>query len=169
MFFRLVSSVGQEKILSPHEGTFAHRGARNPKLWGSIPRGDSEMFSLSHARDKTKKHLSLFFELLLSRVSFSTFPTFCSKCLTSSNLISFLIKKTRQLERICNKSAANFAKHNKTMLSFRSLTMSSVFRLAAEHTLRTLRKPRRWQQREMSGAKDLMSQTIAQYVGFKTL
>ena len=51
------------------------------------------MFSLSHARDKTKKHLSLFVELLLSRVSFSTFPTFCSKCLTSSNLISFLIKK----------------------------------------------------------------------------
>ena len=51
------------------------------------------MFSLSHARDKTKKHLSLFVELLLSRVSFSTFPTFCSKCLTSSNSISFLIKK----------------------------------------------------------------------------
>ena len=154
MFFRLVSSVGQEKILSPHEGTFAHRG-----VCGSVVRasehgirrsevrflvGTQKFFSLSHARDKTKKHLSLFVELLLSRVSFSTFPTFCSKCLTSSNLISFLIKKkTRQLQRICNKSAANFAKHSKTMLSFRSLTMSSVFRLAAEHTLRTLRKPRR--------------------------
>ena len=68
---------------------------------------DSEMFSLSHARDKTKKHLSLFVELLLSRVSFSTFPTFCSKCLTSSNLISFLIKKnttiTEDLQQKCSK------------------------------------------------------------------
>ena len=64
------------------------------------------MFSLSHARDKTKKHLSLFVELL-SRVSFSTFPTFCSKCLTSSNLISFLIKKnttiTEDLQQKCSK------------------------------------------------------------------
>ena len=68
---------------------------------------DSEMFSLSHARDKTKKHLSLFVELLLSRVSFPTFPTFCSKCLTSSNLISFLIKKnttvTEDLQQKCSK------------------------------------------------------------------
>ena len=27
----------------------------NPKVWGAIPHGDSEYFSLSHARDKTKK------------------------------------------------------------------------------------------------------------------
>ena len=31
---------------------------RNPMVWGSIPHGDSEFFSLSHARGKTKKHLS---------------------------------------------------------------------------------------------------------------
>ena len=29
-------------------------GARNPKVLGSIPRGGSEFFSLSHPRDNTK-------------------------------------------------------------------------------------------------------------------
>ena len=33
-------------------------GARNPKVRGSVPHGDSE-FSQSHAHYKTKEHLSL--------------------------------------------------------------------------------------------------------------
>ena len=32
----------------------------NPKVRGSIPHGDSEFFSLCHARDKTKKRRSLY-------------------------------------------------------------------------------------------------------------
>ena len=35
--------------------------ARNPKVWGSIPYGKSEFFSLSHARDKMKNILLYFF------------------------------------------------------------------------------------------------------------
>ena len=40
-------------------------GARNPKVWGSIPHKDLDFFPLSYARDKTKKHLSLFMNLLV--------------------------------------------------------------------------------------------------------
>ena len=38
--------------------------ARNPKVWGSIPHGDSEFFSFSHARDKTKNIFNYFFSVL---------------------------------------------------------------------------------------------------------
>ena len=31
-----------------------YNGACNPKVWGSIPLGDSDFFSMSHAPDKTK-------------------------------------------------------------------------------------------------------------------
>ena len=37
---------------------------RNPKVWGSIPHGDSEFFSLAHARDKTKNIFLYFFAKL---------------------------------------------------------------------------------------------------------
>ena len=50
----------------------AHRGvsmaqwwsiwAQNPKVLGAIPNGDSQFFSLSHARDKTKKDIFLYFQ-----------------------------------------------------------------------------------------------------------
>ena len=36
-------------------------GARNPKVWGSFPQGESKFFSLSHARDKTKNIFPYFF------------------------------------------------------------------------------------------------------------
>ena len=36
-------------------------GARNPKVWGSIPHEASEFFSLSHARDKIKNVFHYFF------------------------------------------------------------------------------------------------------------
>ena len=38
--------------------------ARNAKVWGSIPHGDSEFFSFSHARDKTKNIFNYFFSVL---------------------------------------------------------------------------------------------------------
>ena len=38
--------------------------ARNPKVRGSIPHGDSEFFSFSHARDKTKNIFNYFFSVL---------------------------------------------------------------------------------------------------------
>ena len=40
-------------------GIASERG--NPKVWGSTPRGDSEFFSFSHARDKTKNIFFSFF------------------------------------------------------------------------------------------------------------
>ena len=47
-------------------------GKRNPKVWGSIPHGDSEFFSLSHARDNTKNiFLYTFSELKIYKLSYS--------------------------------------------------------------------------------------------------
>ena len=43
--FRLVTSVGQEKILSPHEGTFAHRG-----VCGSVVRASEHGIRSSEVR-----------------------------------------------------------------------------------------------------------------------
>ena len=37
-----------------------HRKKKSESSWGIEPHGDSEFFSLSHARDKTKKHPPLF-------------------------------------------------------------------------------------------------------------
>ena len=50
MFFRLVTSVGQWKILSPHEeSNLRPSDLRSDvrKVWGSIPHGDSEFFLFS--------------------------------------------------------------------------------------------------------------------------
>ena len=48
-----------------HHGVFVAQwlsiGARNPKVWGSTPQRDSEIFSLSHVRNETKNNFLYFF------------------------------------------------------------------------------------------------------------
>ena len=62
-------------------------GARNLKVWGSIPHWDSEFFSLSYALDKTKKNIFSISQVLQdwNLFKFLKFKTFVLRAFHSSN------------------------------------------------------------------------------------
>ena len=55
------SNIGWIVILALALGVFSVLLARNPKVWGSIPHGDSEFFLCPTLLTRRKKHLSFFF------------------------------------------------------------------------------------------------------------
>ena len=61
MFFRLVTSVGQRKILSPHEESNLRPSDPRSEGLGSTPHGDSEFFLCPTLGIKRKNFFPYFF------------------------------------------------------------------------------------------------------------
>ena len=116
MFFVISRAWEKEKILSPHEESNLKpsdsalgcsttepqrlRWAQNPKVWGSIPHGDSEIILFPSLVTRRKTSFSFFFfELKTYQISYSIYKHYAIDVANPSKCIQCILRTRTVRER----------------------------------------------------------------------